>query len=608
VGGRVGLGVRLPYLGYAASVIEIEHIGKSDQVYRVLAELDATFEGLSVGGGVVVGEGFGAAPGGYGLVRFESRPRQGVMPRAQVLDVEVGGVDERGILRVLLTLEAAARDPHVAGVLLRPRGSSLPSAYAQELRLLVATLRAAGKRVVCHLEDATGSQYYACAGADAVLMDPAGSIRLLGASVETLHFGDTIRSLGLHAEFIRIGDYKSAPEQYTQHNMSEPAREELRALFTDVHARVRHDLAGDLHVSPDRITEIMSNGPHLAHQAVADKLIARSADEVVLRQSDDAVFDGRSIVNRLDTPRRTDWYAGPQIGVVVVDGSIVDGDSQDVPLLGIHMTGGRTAVRAIEAMRADPLVRAIVLRVDSPGGSVVASDQIWRAVRRARAVKPVVVSMGAVAASGGYYIASAADEIWADPATVTGSIGVFFGKVDAAELAAKLGVGVEQFSLGKRAGGESLFRPFTPDERSALSDRVRTYYRLFLRRVATGRGLAVDRVDALGRGRVYSGDAALRVGLIDHLGGFASALARARELGRVGPNAELTVLPKRPEGLLDYFMSELPSASVSEADVVETAATWSLPKPAQVVVERAAAMLQLGAAHPLALLPFDVEL
>jgi protease-4 len=591
--------------------MELEHVGKSDQVYRLLAELDATFEGLSIGGGVVVGDGFAAAPGGFGLVRFESRPRPGVIPRARILDIEVGGVDERGILRVLLTLEAAVRDPRVAGVLLRPRGSSLPSAYAQELRLLVSSLRAAGKRVVCHMEDASGSQYYACAGADSVLIDPAGSIRLLGASAETLHFGDTIRSLGLHADFIRIGDYKSAPEQYTQRSMSAPAREELRTLFTEVHNRVRHDLAGDLHVTPERITEIMANGPHLAHQAIADKLAARSADEIVLRQSDDAVFDGRSIVSRLDSPRRADWYSGPQVGVVVVDGTIVDGDSVDVPLLGLHMTGGRTAVRAIESMRADPLVRAIVLRVDSPGGSVVASDQIWRAVRRARAVKPVIVSMGAVAASGGYYIAAAADEIWADPATVTGSIGVFFGKVDAAELADKLGIGVEQFSLGKRSGGESLFRPFTADERSALSDRVRTYYRLFLRRVATGRGLSVERVDALARGRVYSGDAAQRVGLVDHLGGFASALMRARELGRVSPSAELTVLPKRPEGLLEYVIGELPSAGADVPDVrdeTQSSAVVALPRAAQAIIQRAATMLQLGAAHPLALLPFDVEL
>jgi protease-4 len=251
-------------------------------------------------------------------------------------------------------------------------------------------------------------------------------------------------------------------------------------------------------------------------------------------------------------------------------------------------------------MLADPLIRAIVLRVDSPGGAVLASDQIWRAVRRARAEKPVVVSMGAVAASGGYYVASAGDEIWADPSTLTGSIGIFYGKVDAAQLADKLGVGVELFRLGKRAGAESLFRPFTPEERAALADRLRSYYRLFLARVAIGRGLSVEQVDALGRGRVYSGDAALRLGLVDHLGGLASALARARQLGSVHGDADIVVLPKRRQGLLDFVMGEAGGAQASSLSAL-------IPPELRSALLRAATMQQLGAATPLALLPYDIK-
>ena len=362
------------------------------------------------------------------------------------------------------------------------------------------------------------------------------------------------------------------------------------------------DLAKDLHVDPARVTAIMDEGPHLAHQAIADKLVARSADEAALRQGEEALFEGRSVVSQLPARARRDWYAGPRVGVVMIDGSIVDGDSVDVPLVGVHMTGGRTVVRAIDAMIADPLVRAIVLRVDSPGGAVLASDQIWRAVRRARKTKPVVVSMGAVAASGGYYVAAAGDEIWADPSTVTGSIGAFYGKLDVSELADKLGVGIETFKLGKRSGGDSFYRPFTPDERAALADRLRSYYRLFLKRVAEGRRMTVDQVDALGRGRVYSGDAALRLGLVDHLGGFASALMRARELGRVSENAEVVILPKRPDGLLDYVFG-----SLSGADVVAPQVAPLVPPQLRAAVSRAVTVLQLGAATPLALLPYAVE-
>jgi protease-4 len=162
----------------------------------------------------------------------------------------------------------------------------------------------------------------------------------------------------------------------------------------------------------------------------------------------------------------------PRIGVVVVDGDMVDGDNVDIPLVDIHLSGGRTVSQAIQGFTEDPTVRAIVVRVDSPGGSAMAADQIWRAIRRARQVKPVIASLGSVAASGGYYVASATDEIWADPSTVTGSIGVFFGKVDIAPLAERIGIGIEVLSRGKHADMESIWRPFTDDERAVLKQKV----------------------------------------------------------------------------------------------------------------------------------------
>jgi protease-4 len=598
--GRVGLGVHVPYLGYASSIVELEHVGDTDQVYRVLAELNASFEGLTVGGGVVVGEQFGRGAGAYAFARLEGQTREGVSARARVLDVELSSLNEQSLVAVLLSLDSAVRDPRVNGVLLRPRGSSMGSAYAQELRMLISALRSQGKRVACHLEDASAAEYYACAGADAILIDPAGSVRLLGASVDVLLFGKTLRKIGLRADFVRIGEYKSAPELYTQGALTEPARDEVRTLLSDVHGRVLQDLSKDLRVEQTRVAAIMDDGPQLASQALRDKLVQATADEASIKRGEANTFDGASVVDALPDKARADWYAGPRIGVVMIDGAIVDGENVDIPFLGTHMTGGRSAVAAIDAMSADPLVRAIVLRVDSPGGAVLASDQIWRAVQRARTTKPVIVSMGAVAASGGYYVASAADEIWADPSTLTGSIGIFYGKVDAAQLADKLGVGVEMFRLGKRAGAESLFRPFTPEERAALADRLRTYYRLFLARVATGRRLSVEQVDALGRGRIYSGDAALRLGLIDHLGGFTSALTRARQLANLHGETEIVVLPKRRQGLLDFVIGE---AGGTQAHSLAAA----IPPELRAVLARAAIMQQLGAATPLALLPYDMR-
>jgi protease-4 len=602
VGGRGGIGVTVPSFGYASAVIEAERIGDADEVLRGMAELSMQLGSLTVAGGGVDGDEVDGL-GYYAFLRAEGQARAGVPTRGVIFDLELSGLDERKLLRVVLALQEAQFDSRIAGVLLRPRGSDIGSAYAQELRLAIASLRRAGKRVACQLEDATGAEFYACAAADAVFIDPVASVRLLGASADVLLFGDTLRKVGLRADFVRIGDYKSAPEQFTQNQMSEPARQELQELLTDTHRRVVADLSHDLHVSPERITEIMDDGPQFAADLERTKLVTATLDEAQIKGGQAPLFDDRLIVDELPNRARKDFYAGPRIGVVVIDGAIVDGESVDIPFFDVHMTGGRTAVEAIDAMVADPLVRAIVLRIDSPGGAVLASDQIWRAVRRAREHKPVIASMGAMAASGGYYVAAAADEIWADPSTLTGSIGIFYGKFDVAVLADKLGIQVESFKRGRRAGAESLWRPFTPEERAALATRLRTYYQIFLERVAEGRRKTVAEIDRLARGRVYSGDAAQRIGLVDRLGGFGSALARARELGRVPDRGEVIVIPKRRDSLLDLVLG--PSASASAR---ESSPAALLPSELRAVIGRVVAMEQLGATTPLALLPYDVEL
>jgi protease IV len=600
-GARLGVGIRVPYLGYASGLVEVDHLGDGTEAMRIVAELSASFEGLTLGAGGMGGDGFSKGAGYYAMIRVDGRARPGVIPAGRVLDVELSGVDARGMIDATFRMHAALHDDRVAGVLLRPRNSGVGLAYAQELRLAVASLRAAGKRVVCHLEDASGAEYYACAGADVILIDPAGSIRLMGSSTEVLLFGDTLRSAGLRADFVRIGDYKSAPEQFTQGRLSEPAREEIRTLLDDVHHRTLSDLSNDLSMPKERVADLMDQGPQLASQAQRDGMVTRTLDEAQLGDGEGDVFQGRSVTDTLPERARRDWGIGPRIGVVVIDGAIVDGESVDIPFLGVHMTGGRTVVETLDGMLADPLVRAIVVRVDSPGGAVLASDQIWRAIRRVRAHKPVVISMGAVAASGGYYVASAGDEIWADPSTLTGSIGIFYGKVDVVGLAEKLDVGIEIFKRGKHAGADSMFRPFTAEERAALTERLRDYYKLFLARVAEGRGKTPEQVDAVARGRVYTGDRALRVGLVDRLGGLASALARARQLAHVSDDAEVVVRPKRKSGLLDYVLDDVNAQSMALSPSV------LVPGPLKNTLARIVTMHRLGATAALALLPYDVS-
>jgi protease IV len=611
VGARGGISVAVPYVGTASGLVEVDRLGDDNSALRIMAELAVHAGAATAAGGGSFGDGFGSGPGWQVLARIEGAARPGVQLPGRVLDVEIPQLSARGMIVLGLVLERARTEPRIAGVLLRPRGSEMGLAYAQELRVQIQALRAAGKHVICHLDSASGAEYYACAAADRILLDPAGDIRLLGLSSSMVLVGETLDRIGVRADFVRIGPYKSAPEQLTQREMSDAAREQVNTMLDDSQRRMHGDLAADLHVSTQRIADIMDAGPYLAHSAVRERLIKAAADEYELEDSSLDLFGDRGLTRELPADERRSWGKEASIGIIVIDDEIIDGESVEFPLAGIHMSGSETIIRELDEMGGDPSIRAIVLRVDSPGGAALGSDKIWRAVRRVRERKPVVASMGAVAASGGYYVASAADEIWADPSTLTGSIGIFYGKVDVAQLADKLGVHIENFQRGKRAGAESLYRPFTDDERAALTEALRTYYRLFLSRVAEGRKMSVEAVDVVARGRVHSGDAAQRLGLVDRLGGLVSALIRARLLAGLGPESGIVVRPMRKSGLLDYVLGEAFGMARAGGDGLPARAEGAppvLPRELRSLVRTMFAVQQLGGATPLALLPFEMDL
>jgi len=607
--GRGGMTIELPQIGQAAGLIELENLDSEDPAMRVMAELAISLGNTSFVAGGTGGDGFGEDAGWYAMIRSDGRLRSSAIAPRMVLDLELSDMSPRGMITTTLALELARSSPHVAGVIVRPRSSSMGIAYAQELRLQIRALQNAGKPVVCHLESASGAEYYGCAGADRIVMDPAGDIRLMGIATSVLLFGDTLKKIGVRADFVRIGPYKSAPEQLTQNHMSDEAREQANRLLDDGHQRMLTDLSGDLKISAEGVAALMDRGPHLGAEALQRKLVDAVIDEHDLGEDDNALR-GQRRTDRLPREDAGSWGREPSVGVIVIDDTIVDGESVDVPFLDIHMSGGRTIVEELERMADDSTIRAIVLRIDSPGGAVVASDQIWRAVRRARERKPVIASLGSVAASGGYYVASAADEIWADPSTITGSIGIFYGKVDVAQLAGELGVGIEHLRRGQRAGAESMYRPFTDEERAALADVMRSYYRMFLERVAEGRKMSVQQVDAVARGRVHSGDAAQKIGLVDRLGGLASAIARARERGELSDQAEIVVRPRRPSGVLDYVLGGTSAQALISGDEAEPAGRAVMPLTPELrsLARTLVTMSQLGAGAPLALMPFAVEL
>ena len=627
VGARFMGELEVPYLGRAMAAVDLENLGGTQALspyivtgfspdIRVTAGLAVDWGQVGVGGGVILGDGMSGSPGWYVSGHLDGRMRRGIPTGDVIAEVVMEGQGARSIVSTIGRLDRALHDPRVRGVLIRPLGSSVGMAYAQEVRLMIAQLEEAGRPVVCMLEDASGSELYMCAGASAIVGDPAGGVRLYGPSFEVQHYGQLLRDLGVRADFVRIGRYKSAIEEYQDDDMGEGAREERNVLIDELYGRLVHDLSDDLEVDEARVRAIIDGGPYVTSRAITAGIVHSSGDshdlDEVLRQT-----MGGSFARERTTPAELTrgWGQSPHVGVVFIDGEMTDGTNLDIPLLEIHTTGGRTAVEAIDRMASDPNVAAMVLRIDSFGGSVLAADQIVRAIQRARRHMPVIASMGAVAASGGYYIASACDEIWADPSTITGSIGVWFGKVDFEPIATRYGVHTEQITRSAHAGAESLWRPFTPDERAILAESVRDWYRAFIDRVAEGRGMRRSEVHAVAQGRVWSGDHAQEIGLVDRLGGFGSALQRAREAGGLPDSAGYTTTPSRPSGLLDYVLQgtpfgtdtlETPSAAVvgdgGLGDVLRTLSPETLS-----AIRIGYLMRAMESSEPMALMPMSVD-
>ena len=609
-GGRGALLIPVPYVGDASAALEVENLAERDAVLRLMGGLSVHWGKATAAGGALAPRDFEGQLGWYAMAAVTGASRPGIPEPRCVLEVELSDLSATGMAELTLNMERALFDLRVAGVVLRPRARSMSLAYAQEVRKLIAAMQRAGKPVLCHLDSASGSTFYACAGAARTVIDPAGSLRLMGTALNVVLVGDTLRKIGVRADFVRIGRYKSAPEQLEQNALSDAARKQTEQLLDDVFQRLTADLASDLGISQKRVLELMDGGPRLAPRALSAELVDGTADELDLEDELRRTIGDYPLNSELGrrAPRR--WGRGTRIAVVVVDGSIVDGDSVDIPLLGIHLSGGRTVSRTLRSLAADPAVAAIVVRVDSPGGEVVASDQIWRAVRAARERKPVIASLGSVAASGGYYVASAADEVWSDPSTLTGSIGIFYGKIDVAKLAEYVGVKVEFFKRGRFAGADTVWRPYTPGERALLAESIRSYYRLFLRRISDSRGLSVEQVDRIGRGRVYSGERALEQGLVDHLGGLAAALSRARELGGVADDTPAVVLPERKPDLFGCVAAQL-LGGVAGSTPCADSATGSLSPVLPGEVSRALGLLvalyRAGDGAPLALMPHVIQ-
>jgi protease IV len=446
-------------------------------------------------------------------------------------------------LELMQWLDDASRDERLKGVLLKVSG--LPGvdwAKADELHRALLRLRGAGKKVLAVLYNVDDRAYFVGAAADEVYALSASSLLVNGLTASFTTLGGTMEKLGVSWDVARVGEYKTAPEQFTRKDLSPAERETLEAYLD---AQTTYDVemvTRARHITPERLREAWGAGLLSAARAkefglVDGVLLPEELDTRLQALVPGASYDAQYAPRDEREPR---WSGRRKIAIVPVLGGIVGGKSRGSPLGGELTVGAETVVLALERAQRDPSVVAIVVRVDSGGGEVLASDLMYRAVLEAKKHKPVIASMGDVAASGGYYAAMGAEQIWASPTTLTGSIGVFFMKPALKGLLGdKLGVNQETISRAPLGDVVSVWSPWTEAERKAVQAWVDSAYDDFITQVAASRKLDKARVDEVARGRVWTGTAAHERGLVDRLGGLMDAVQAARERAGVPPGEEL---------------------------------------------------------------------
>ncbi len=453
-----------------------------------------------------------------------------------------------------------AADRRVRGVVLLVRDLDLPQAGLESLAELLAELRAAGKRVVCWASTYSASSYLLAAASGEILLQEDGWIDPLGISRTYPFLAEAFQRIGLQADFLAIAPYKSAPDVFMRKDMSDEARQMATWLMDSAYQERISALAAGRGIGRAEAEAIVDASPLSDLRA----LEVGAVDGLLSEEQLPAHLGGTNGPARLESweaarpklRRLPPIRSGRYIALIPVEGTIVNGESGrppirppiPVPLLMEPRAGDRTVVQAARAALADRRAAAVVVYVNSPGGVSSASEAMRSALARIEPTKPLIVSMGPVAASGGYMVATAGRQIFAQPSTITGSIGVFSGKLAAGGLLDRVLVGRETLSRGRHSQIFDLERPFSSEEREIIWSFVRRSYELFVQAVAASRKLAAETVEAIGGGRVWTGRQALEKGLVDEIGGLDRAVSRARELAGLPANAPLRLIQpgKRP--------------------------------------------------------------
>ena len=526
-----------------------------------------------------------------------------------VLGQLTGGARAQTVGGYVDALRRAKSDPRIDSVLIIPTPFQSPYwGKVQELRDAVLDFRKSGKRISAYLEYAGEREYYLATAADKIYLVPTGSLDVTGIATYEVFLKGTLDKVGAQADFERIGEYKTAPNQLTQTTFTPAHREMTESLSRDMYEQLVRGIAETRKKKVEEVRTLIDEGPFLARDAVRLGLVDGLAYE---DQLDDqgAVSKSGTVEGQVyaRARRRSAPRAAPRIAVVHVSGIINSGESGFDPLNG-EVAGSAPLIKAIRSARADNNVRAIVVRIDSPGGSSVASDVIWRELtvtREEKPSRPLVASMSDLAASGGYYVAMAAPSIVAQPGTLTGSIGIFGGKFITGGVFEKVGANIESVIIGRNAGIESPERQFTDSERQKLREQIRDFYNGFIQKVAASRKLPVERVDQLAQGRVWTGAQARERGLVDALGGLDRAIALAKERAGIAADTEVDVVTYPARKTLAELLIEQLSGSGSDGQID---ALLSLASGLRTAERRAVGLLTAPArlfrpGEPLALMP-----
>lgn len=482
------------------------------------------------------------------------------------VDDLLGFSTSEGLLNLLGAIRKARDDEQIRGILLRPIFAGMGWVKTDEVRQALLDFKKSGKPVYAWMEAASNREYYLASAADSIFGLSTGILYVNGFISSPAFLKGTFDKIGIKADFVAHGRYKNAPDTYTRETISEAQQEVINNLLDQYYQKLRDTLATTRRLSAQKMDALIDRGFMTMEKAYQNNLIDEVTYFSALKDSikerhEDIRFVGLNRYLQVPDPALSS-FGGKSIAVIYGAGTIILGGENQYVQDGLVTSGGMAA--AIGKAAANKNIAAIILRIDSPGGSGTASDVIWQAVIEARQKKPVIASFSDVAASGGYYISMAADTIVAHPNSIIGSIGVFAGKYSWKELYDKIGYRQYSFKRGKNADFFSTNQPFTAEQRQVMQDFIMDFYRDFVSKVADGRGMSFEAADHIAQGRVWTGLQGLENGLVDELGYFQDAIRIAKEMADI-PEEERVRLETFPK-LESYWQSMLRSGFTSIFD------------------------------------------